>query len=247
MKTAIIDLETIPDKTLWSGGAVDEDDSVETKPRGRGRPKKMPFPPMYAHQIICAGFAVIEGNDCVGIAHVEASTKEQEKELLAWFPELMGDVDVIVTWNGAHFDIPVIQLRSLHHGVSQSWIDKDARNRYGSRHTDLCDIFTEYGGLGKTGYNLDTFAQMIGLPGKNGFDGSLVHAAFVAGKLDQITSYCKADVMQTAAVYLRWKLLRGMVTKEEYNSSIDSLIYNARQHEGMTATEFVINTKLLKV
>lgn len=248
MKTVIIDLETIPDKSVWTDAPIEDDDESEEPPKPRrGRPKKKPFPPPYAHQIICAGFSIFDDNNCLGVGHMEAATKEQEKELLSSLPEYLNDADKIVSWNGKHFDVPVIQLRSLHHGIPQPWIDGDVRKRYGEKHTDLCEIFTEYGGLGKTGFNLDTFAKMIGFPGKNGFDGSLVHAAFVAGKIDLITQYCRRDVVQTAGLWLRWALLRGTLDADKYNEGVKSLLEAARGVEGMTATEFEVNVSLLRV
>lgn len=248
MKAVILDIETIPDKTVWDGAP--EENGAPTngppKPRGRGRPKAAPFPPMHAHQVIVAGFVAFDGEECAGVGHVEASTKDEEKSLLGDLADFMSSYEQIVSWRGRHFDIPVISLRSLHHGVPQPWIDAECLKKYGDRHVDMWDKVTDYGTIGIKDYNLDNFSQLVGMPGKGDFDGSLVAMAFQAGKMDTITEYCKRDVVQTAAVWLRWRLLRGMLKPEGYRTAIQSLLVQARQHEGMKAEQFKVNGPLLE-
>ena len=57
---------------------------------------------------------------------------------------------------------------------------------------------------------LDEMAQLIGLPGKLGMDGSQVWQAYQDGKLDEIRNYCETDVVNTWLVYARFQLLRGV-------------------------------------
>jgi predicted PolB exonuclease-like 3'-5' exonuclease len=67
---------------------------------------------------------------------------------------------------------------------------------------------------------LDAIARLCGFPGKLGMDGSEVHAAFEAGKIDQIRCYCETDVMNTYLVYLRFQLLRGTLSAAQYATEL---------------------------
>lgn len=124
----------------------------------------------------------------------------------------------LVTWNGGGFDLPVLHYRSLVHGISapRYWdtgeIDRDFKwnnylNRFHSRHTDLMDVLSGY--QGRATAPLDDIAQMLGLPGKLGMDGSRVWDAYQEGKLSEIRDYCETDVLNTYLVYLRFEQMRG--------------------------------------
>ena len=62
---------------------------------------------------------------------------------------------------------------------------------------------------------LDEISQLLGLPGKLGFDGSQVWEAY-AGRLADIRHYCETDVVNTYLVYLRFQLMREILTAEEH-------------------------------
>ena len=59
---------------------------------------------------------------------------------------------------------------------------------------------------------LDAMARLCGLPGKLGMDGSAVHAAWLAGRIEDIRRYCETDVMNTYLLYCRYQLMRGGLT-----------------------------------
>jgi predicted PolB exonuclease-like 3'-5' exonuclease len=135
----------------------------------------------------------------------------------------------LVSWNGGGFDLPVLQQRGLRHGVvaGKYWDlgDDDREYRYNSyigryhlRHIDLMDLLAMYQSRGNA--PLDAMARLCGFPGKLGMDGSEVHAAFEAGKIDEIRSYCETDVMNTYLVYLRFQLLRGTLSAAQYATEL---------------------------
>jgi predicted PolB exonuclease-like 3'-5' exonuclease len=51
-------------------------------------------------------------------------------------------------------------------------------------------------------------------------DGSAVHAAVLAGRLEDVRHYCETDVMNTYLLYLRFRLLRGELAAGEYAKEI---------------------------
>jgi len=131
----------------------------------------------------------------------------------------------LVTWNGGGFDLPVLHYRALVNGVSapRYWdtgeIDRDFKwnnylNRFHSRHTDLMDVLSGY--QGRATAPLDGIAQLLGLPGKLGMDGSKVWSAYQAGKLAEIRNYCETDVLNTYLIYLRFELIRGNLDTAGY-------------------------------
>jgi predicted PolB exonuclease-like 3'-5' exonuclease len=135
----------------------------------------------------------------------------------------------IVSWNGGGFDLPVLHYRGMMHGVTaarywdQGEDDREFKwnsyiSRYHSRHLDLMDLLAMYQPRGAA--PLDQFAQLLGFPGKIGLEGSQVWTAFQAGNIAQIRSYCEADVANTYLVYLRFQLMRGCVSRDEYQQEI---------------------------
>jgi predicted PolB exonuclease-like 3'-5' exonuclease len=67
---------------------------------------------------------------------------------------------------------------------------------------------------------LDQVARLAGFAGKLGMDGSQVWAAFHAGRIGDIRSYCETDVLNTWLVYLRFQLMRGVFDRDGYDREI---------------------------
>lgn len=214
MNTIVFDLETVPDMAVWYNYQAPPPDPGPDAPPKRGRKPKAkaePFAPLHAHRVIAIGYVLIEGDTPKGIGCAYAQEESNESTMLrgfgAWLDNLKAD---IVTWNGRGFDCPVLQLRSYRHGIPQNWYRDAHRRRYDEgAHVDLCDVMSNYSGR-IDGVNLDTFAKLIGLPGKGEVNGAGVSALYQAGEHAKIQAYCKRDVVQTAYVYLRYRLLRGM-------------------------------------
>ena len=135
-----------------------------------------------------------------------------------------------MSWNGGGFDLPVLHYRGLVHGVQASkyWdMGEDDReykwnnyiSRYHSRHLDLMDLLALYQARANAG--MDTLAQLCGLPGKLGMDGSQVYAAWQRGELEAIRRYCETDVLNTYLLYGRFQLMRGGLSPQEHADEID--------------------------
>jgi hypothetical protein len=70
---------------------------------------------------------------------------------------------------------------------------------------------------------LDDLAQLMGLPGKLGMSGAHVWDAYQAGKLADISNYCQTDVVNTYLVYLRFQLMRGMLTVDQHRAQCETV------------------------
>lgn len=208
----VLDIETVPDPDLYVHPEV---------PAGQERP----FPPLHAHKPIVLGalwfdefyrfrrIGIIgDGRDERGMLSDFATFAEQHR------PHL-------VTYNGRSFDLPVLALRCLRHGVPLRFFfqDRDYRYRFTDLgHIDLYDFLSEHGAA-KIG-SLDAIARVIGLPGKVGVDGSQVEGLYHGGQIESIKRYCLSDVAQTAFLLLRYRLIQGVLDRERYVQAATLLI-----------------------
>ena len=139
----------------------------------------------------------------------------------------------IVSWNGGGFDLPVLHYRGLIHGVvaprywdlgdgdyadSREFKWNNYISRYHTRHLDLMDLLAMY--QPRASAPLDALAKLIGFPGKLGMDGSKVWGAWQNGEIAGVRDYCETDVMNTYLVFLRFRLMRGEVSRAEYETEI---------------------------
>lgn len=237
----VLDIETVPDTERWARPQLAE---------GSPPPSSTAFPPTWAHRIVVIGclwldhgyrlkrLGIVGDPDGGG-----GSPDERERALLEDFSRFVGRArPVLVTYNGRAFDLPVIALRSLCHGVSLGWYyrEKNVRYRYSEEgHLDLCDWLADHGAT-RSG-SLDALARLIGLPGKVGVDGSQVEGLYLAGQLAAIQRYCLADVAQTALLFLRFRLLQGMLGTVEYQAAtrglLDALAADGRVGDVLDGTD----------
>lgn len=207
----VLDIETVPDQDLWAAPDV---------PVGVERP----FPPLYVHRPVVLGVLWLDQHYRFRRLGVVGENKD-EKGMLEDFSAFMGKHHPdVVTYNGRSFDLPVIALRSLRHGVPMSWYYSGrTRNRYSEEgHIDLCDSLSDHGAA--RSMSLDAIARLIGLPGKVGVDGSQVEGLWNAGHLDSIKKYCLADVVQTALLFLRFRLIQGVIEPAQYREATADLM-----------------------
>jgi 3'-5' exonuclease len=74
------------------------------------------------------------------------------------------------------------------------------------------DLLADHGAA--RSFSLDVAAKLIGLPGKLDAKGADVQGMVDAGRVEQVRAYCMQDVAQTAALFLRVQLLRGVLDAE---------------------------------
>ena len=171
---------------------------------------------------------------------------QDEAALIGAFHTFATQADpVLVTYNGRGFDLPVLSLRSFRHGIPQGWYSPQHRKRYSEdRHINLMEQLTEYGAIPFKGMSLDQVCKLVGLPGKMGFDGSMVAAAFANGKAKEIETYCQSDIANTTLVFMRYMLMRGRVSVEQYRHVAEVFLNMCGGH-GMEFVEKVDRKRLL--
>lgn len=158
---------------------------------------------------------------CLGV------DRYSERELLERFWQMFESSQTLVSFNGRGFDLPVLEMRSLKHGLSlqRYFATGQARATYrGSRysdayHLDVCDFLSNFGAVYRRG-SLDALAKLIGLPGKYMIEGEDVEYLFRLGRQKEINQYCMTDVLQTYLLFLRVELLRGRLDSSAYESLV---------------------------
>lgn len=202
------------------------------------------FPPPQAHRIVAIAWADLSGDDekwyswtksrvLADWAYDPAEADAVEKRLLLTFQEAHDeaqseDLATLVTWNGRCFDLPVITCRSFLHGVACKWYytERDVRYRYTEAgHCDVMDFFSDYG-AGRP-MKLHDAARLAGLPGKVGpVRGENVAAIYEQGRTAvaevleamkaSVGAYCLVDVLETACLFARSRVHRGMIDLPYY-------------------------------
>jgi len=114
----------------------------------------------------------------------EGTPDERERHLLEDFSRFVGRArPVLVTYNGRSFDLPVIAMRALCHGISLGWYyrERNVRYRYSEEgHLDLCDWLADHGAT-RSG-SLDAVARLI--PGVLGNPQSPLEESFIEDLLE---------------------------------------------------------------
>jgi hypothetical protein len=135
----------------------------------------------------------------------------------------------VVTWNGKGFDLPVLRLRAMMHGLSaEPWFTRgDKWNGYTQRyapdwHCDLMDQLADYGAHAKM--SLQEAAVALGLPGKIGGHGAEVADMVERGEIAKVRAYCEADCLNLFVLYVRWAFLTGRLDATGHDASLQSLV-----------------------
>ena len=184
------------------------------------------FLPPHLHRVIAIS-CVLRDDDGVRAFSIAEPEHDERAAIQRFFDGIGKLTPQLVSWNGGGFDLPVLQLRGLLHGVSapRYWDsgddDRDFRfnnyiSRYHARHCDLMDILGLY--QPRNNSPLDEVAQLAGLPGKIGLSGGSVWPEYLAGGMSRIREYCEADCANTYLLWLRFQRMRGGHTAEHYAS-----------------------------
>jgi 3'-5' exonuclease len=232
MNTLVFDIETVPDvelgRRLYDLGDLDDAGVAKAMFAKQKQARQTDFLPPPQQRVVAIS-VVLRSGDGLKIFSL-GDEKSPERELVQrFFDGLTRYTPTLVSWNGSGFDLPVLALRALRHGVDahRYWevgdSDRDFRynnylSRYHWRHIDLMDVLSGYGASGRS--SLDVVAQLVGLPGKLGIGGAQVWASFQRGELAAIRDYCEADALNTYLIYLRFQLTRGDLDAAGYEREI---------------------------
>jgi len=231
--TLVFDIETIPDtdglKKLH--GLPEETSAADVANMAfhqRRQQSGSDFLPLHLHRVVAISCALREG-DNFKVWTLGDADESEGKLVQRFFDGIEKYTPQIISWNGGGFDLPVLHYRAMIHGVQapRYWdLGDDDRefkwnnyiSRYHMRHLDLMDVVAMY--QPRANAPLDDIARLCGFPGKLGMDGSKVWEAYKAGEIEAIRNYCETDVANTHLVFLRFQLMRGVLTPEAYQREV---------------------------
>lgn len=229
MNVLVFDIETIPDVAMLRklhglDPALSDAEVVAQVSEKLKAEKGSDFLPVHLHKVACISAVMRRKNDIRVWSLGDLDSSESDL-IQRFFSGIEKYSPTLVSWNGAGFDLPVLHYRAMHHKLSapRYWDlgEKDQGfkwnnyiSRYHLRHTDLMDLLSLYNT--RAYVKLDEASVLMGFPGKMGKGGASVWEEYSAGRLKGIRDYCETDVLNTYLLYLRFELMRGLLTLEAY-------------------------------
>ncbi len=182
------------------------------------------FLPLHLQRVVAISCALAD-SDSFRVWSIGGNGETEGEIIQRFFDGIEKYTPQLVSWNGSGFDLPVLHYRGLIHAVRapRYWDtgdnDREFRynnyiSRYHMRHCDVMDLLALY--QGRAVAPLDEIAQLLGLPGKLGMDGSQVWDAYLAGRIADVCNYCETDVVNTYLVFLRFQAMRGSLSQEQH-------------------------------
>lgn len=235
MSILVFDIETIPDidsgRKLYDLNGLSDEDTANALFALRRAKTGNDFLPHHL-QKICAISLVLSHGSQIKVWSLGDEQSDEKDLIQRFFSGIDKHTPTLVSWNGSGFDLPVLHYRALLHQVTASTYWEVGENQQGFRwnnylsrfhyrHLDLMDIIASY--QNKAFAPLDEISHMLGFPGKMGMSGAKVWDQYKSGDLKSIRDYCETDVLNTYCVYLRFELMRGILTANEYQSKITQL------------------------
>jgi 3'-5' exonuclease len=229
----VFDIETVPDaqglRKLWElDASVSDAAVVDLVSQRRRQATGNDFLPAHLQKVVAISCA-LRDRDSVRVWSL-GSAQDGERDIVQrFFDGIERYTPQLVSWNGSGFDLPVLHYRALFHGIAGCCYWDTGENdrefkfnnylsRFHSRHTDLMDVLAGY--QNRAWAPLDEIAQLCGLPGKLGMDGSQVHSAWQRGEIEAIRNYCETDVANTYLLFLRFQLIRGVFNAEAHAAEV---------------------------
>lgn len=193
------------------------------------------FPAAVHWQIVCAGVGRISKTDEVSVA--SACVSDEPALLMRIARRISTADDVLVTYNGRGFDLPVVVAACMRYRVALPWwFNRATRMRYSTEgHLDLADELSDYG-AGRAA-KLDAWADACGTDGKTE-SGNDVAKLWRTGQKRRIAEYCAQDVRITMSVFARWLLVRGELSHDR-EAALQASIATATsviEHDGEAVT-----------
>ncbi|MEO7743983.1 MAG: 3'-5' exonuclease [Usitatibacter sp.] len=229
----VFDIETVPDveglRKLWAlGPEVSETGVVDLVSQRRRQATGNDFLPPHQQRVVAVS-CVLRSNEGIRVWSLGSAQDAEPQIIQRFFDGIEKYTPQLVSWNGSGFDLPVLHYRALIHGIpgccywDQGENDREFKfnnylSRFHARHTDLMDVIAGY--QNRAWAPLHEVAQLCGLPGKLGMDGSQVYDAFKRGEVAAIRDYCETDVANTYLLFQRFQLIRGALDAAAYEKEV---------------------------
>lgn len=259
----IFDIESVPDvemiqKNLKECEGLSEIEICQKAFEDQREKSGSDFLPIYLHKIVSISSVIADeyghfikvGN--FGKTNISTSDDNMEKSIIEDFLKFINKSQPkLVSFNGRGFDVPTIMLRAMKYNLcAYAYYEQDNsafnknkwenyRQRFSERfHTDLLDSLGHFGMV--RNLKLDNVCSMLNIPGKYDMSGDQVYKIFydksqeMQTRINKIDEYCQSDVLNTYWVYLKYELLKGQITPQDYFSILDEFKEKIPENMGYT-------------
>jgi predicted PolB exonuclease-like 3'-5' exonuclease len=244
---AIFDCETIPDVELVKKSFLIDGSDLEVSLKAfklQEEKSGSSFLPLPFHQVVAISAVITD--DFGRFKKVSSIDGENEEEMIKNFLSFIDSKNPkLVSFNGRSFDMPMLLIRAMKYNLScpayfeieNKMLNKSKWDNYRYRfsdrfHVDLMDHISEFGAT--RNLNLNILCTMMGIPGKFDVSGDEVHLLYYDKKFKEIQEYCESDVLNTYWLYLKYELLKGNITKEDYLDNLHIMSENLQEQKSYT-------------
>lgn len=238
--TCVFDCETIPDTLALARTmpeqmlktASDKEGKIDDKAlsilacEAQKESTGSSFLPVLYHKVVCISAVLLENGKFVKVNTIEG---KDEHEIIANFLGFIENHSPrLVSYNGRGFDLPMLMIRAMKYNLqapryfntNDKWCNY--RSRYdGAWALDLLDHISDFRAV--SGLKLDTLCAMLGMPGKYDVHGDQVLELYYAGELEKIKEYCESDTLNTYWLFLKYELLHGKISYEQYFAGLEDM------------------------
>lgn len=183
MKTVVFDIETIADLEACARAGVDPEEG---------------FPPWPLHQLMCVSLLTAERN-ITDQCHFDITTfsriDHSERAIIASVQREIGDANLLISYNGRAFDLPVLQARAIVVGEHVPTLVRAGRRSNAGFHLDMIDVVSANNAAPRP--KLAHVCAAIGIPVKMEAAGGGVAELAARGDYCRIGRYCETDVVAT--------------------------------------------------
>lgn len=248
------DIETVPDAQYGREhmGLHGSDFEVQEAMQARRREDtggKSDFLPVMYHQVVTLSLAWWHpASNQIRIDSLGDGGIDEKTIITAFADRILERQPRLTSWNGAGFDLPVLQYRWLKHGIAAPnyWqppnrYESYAR-RYSQMHIDLMDVL---GGF-RNPVKLDDAAQLCGFPGKVVTEGHRVFQHIARNEIELVQGYCEMDALNTLLLFGRWCVTRGELSAQgesEFLRAIHSHLISRPERPGWSDVATVLVQK----
>lgn len=161
------------------------------------------FDGAYGH-VVCVSWAVGDG----AVQSEQQDYRGDSEGEMGMLAELFAEWQAIINPNLATqfigHNVRDFDLRFLYHRAVVLGVDPGFYLPHDARPGDdsVFDTMTRWAGYGNR-ISLDNLCRALGLPGKDGMDGSMVWPAIQEGRIDDVAEYCRQDVERVRRVHRR--------------------------------------------
>ena len=220
----IFDTESIPDGTLlakvkYAREELTPDAAIEraqTEARAASG-NKSDFLPVTFQIPISA--SLLEVGDDFAPRRIRCLTGAPRELVAEFWAEVEREPRRLVTFNGAGFDLPLLELAAFRYGVAVPGHFSRRSTADDAGHLDLMDWLSNRGAIRFHG-GLNLLSKLLGKPGKMDVHGDKVHALHRAGRHQEINDYCLFDTLDTYFVFLRTRVLTGELSLNEEQAMV---------------------------